>query len=186
LNPEIEDFTSKGKTIVVTFGSMPFDLKIDPQQLLVHLSDALKVNIVVVRGWGFEDTSRLSGISAIKIVDTAPFDKLFPKVSAVIHHGGVGTIAECLRAGVPFLSCPVIFPMGDQHFWGMRSFHLGCSPKPIPLRKLNKELLVQIVDEMLSSQHMPRAAGHIASQLATENGVENCIRLIENGFRLQD
>lgn len=186
LPPEIDDFASMGKTIVVTFGSMPFDLKINPQQLLVHLSDALKVNIVVVKGWGFEDTSRLSGISTIKIVDTAPFDKLFPKVSAVVHHGGVGTIAECLRAGVPFLSCPVIFPMGDQHFWGMRSFELGYSPRPIPLKRLTKELLVQKVDEMLNSQHMPRAAQHIASQLAKEDGVENCIRLIENGIMLTD
>lgn len=182
LPPDLDEFTSTGKSIVVTFGSMPFDLKIDPQQLLVHLSDALKINIIVVRGWGFEDTSRLSGISAIKIVDTAPFDKLFPKVCAIVHHGGVGTIAECLRAGIPFLSCPVIFPMGDQHFWGMRSFQLGCSPKPVPLRKLTKELLVEKVDQMLNSPHMPRATQHIASQLATENGVENCIRLIENGI----
>ena len=180
LHPEIDDFISSGKTIVVTFGSMPFDLKIDPQQILVHLSEALKVNIVVVRGWGFEGTSRLNGISKVKVVDTAPFDKLFPKIGAVVHHGGVGTIAECLRAGIPFLSCPVIFPMGDQHFWGMRSFQLGCSPKPIPLKKLTKELLVQKVDEMLKSQHMTRAAQHIASQLAREDGVENCIRLIED------
>jgi sterol 3beta-glucosyltransferase len=184
LPPEIHDFISTGKTIVVTFGSMPFDLKIDPQQLLVHLSGSLKINIVVVRGWGFEDTSRLSGVPTIKIVDTAPFDKLFPKVSAVVHHGGVGTIAECLRAGIPFLSCPVIFPMGDQYFWGMRSFQLGCSPKPAPLKKLTRDLLVHKVDEILSSQQMPRAAQHVASQLATENGVENCIRLIEDGINL--
>jgi sterol 3beta-glucosyltransferase len=186
LPPEIDDFISTGKTIVVTFGSMPFDLKINPQQLLVNLSDALKINIVVVRGWGFEDISRLSQVSTIKIVDTAPFEKLFPKVRAVVHHGGVGTIAECLQAGIPFLSCPVIFPMGDQHFWGMRSFQLGCSPKPIPLKKLTSEFLIRKVDEMLGSHHMTRAAQYIASQLATENGVENCVRLIEDGINLTD
>ena len=114
----------------------------------------------------------------------APFDKLFPKVSAVVHHGGVGTIAECLRAGIPFLSCPVIFPMGDQHFWGMRSYQLGCSPKPTPLKRLTREVLLQKIEEILRSQHMPRAAQHIASQLATENGVENCVRLIEGRINL--
>jgi hypothetical protein len=39
---------------------------------------------------------------------------------------------------------------------------------------------------MLGSHHMTRAAQYIASQLATENGVENCVRLIEDGINLTD
>jgi len=54
---------------------------------------------------------------SLKFIETAPFDKLIPKVSEVVFHGGIGIIAECLRAGVPFSGCPVIYPMGEQYFW---------------------------------------------------------------------
>ena len=36
----------------------------------------------------------------------APFSQVFPACAAVIHHGGIGTIAQCLRAGVPSLAVP--------------------------------------------------------------------------------
>jgi rhamnosyltransferase subunit B len=39
-------------------------------------------------------------------VSFAPFSQVFPACAAVIHHGGIGTIAQCLRAGVPSLVVP--------------------------------------------------------------------------------
>ncbi len=42
---------------------------------------------------------------------SAPYDKLFPLVKAVVHHSGIGTTAQCLKAGIPFLVCPVLHPM---------------------------------------------------------------------------
>lgn len=39
-------------------------------------------------------------------VSFAPFSEVFPACAAVMHHGGIGTIAQCLRAGVPALVVP--------------------------------------------------------------------------------
>lgn len=64
------------------------------------------------------------------MIQTAPFDRLFPRVDAVVHHGGIGTLNSRLRAGVPSLSCPVIYPMGDQHFWGNHAYTAGCGVEP--------------------------------------------------------
>lgn len=44
-----------------------------------------------------------------------PHDWLFPRMAAVIHHGGAGTVAAGLKAGRPTLVCPFF---GDQYFWG--------------------------------------------------------------------
>lgn len=182
LSSDLADFVSNGKkTVVITFGSMPFQAKFDLKESLLVLSNSLNVNIVVVKGWGFEDTS-FADSTSIKMIETAPFDKLFPRVHAVVHHGGIGTLSSCLRAGIPSLSCPVIYPMGDQHFWGDHAFTIGCGVKPIPLKKLNHDLLIQNVNTLLSSETLRLNCTKLAACLAHEDGVENVIQIIESRF----
>lgn len=186
LPSDVDQFISSGsKTVVVTFGSMPFETKFDLQQSLITMSRTLGVNILVVKGWGFENHAVLGGHQAIKLVQNAPFDKLFPKVDAVVHHGGIGTLAECLRAGVPSLSCPVIYPMGDQHFWGMQSYRRGWSVKPIALKRLNEEKLIASVSEMLRSSALRTNCKLISEKLRTENGVGTAVKIVESHFNSQ-
>ena len=64
-----------------------------------------------------------------------PHDWLFPKMRAVVHHGGAGTTGAGLRAGVPSIVVP--FTM-DQPFWASRVHALGVGPKPIPRPKLTR------------------------------------------------
>ena len=185
LDLETIDFlSSKKENVLVTFGSMPFETKFDLQTSLQTLSKKLGVNVLVVKGWGFENVSSYNESDSLKFIATAPFDKLIPKVSAVVFHGGIGTMAECLRAGVPFLACPVIYPMGDQYFWGKRAHELGCSPTPIPIKKLTEESLVRNVSEVLTSELYKSNSRRIASQLMSENGIKNTIRIVESQFSL--
>ena len=180
----INFLSSKKENVLVTFGSMPFETRFDLQQTLQTLSKKLNVNVLIVKGWGFENVRSYNESDSVKFIETAPFDKLIPKVSAVVFHGGIGTMAECLRAGVPFLPCPVIYPMGDQYFWGKRAYELGCSPLPIPLKKLTEESLIQKVSELLTSEFYKNNSARIASQLMSENGVKNTIRIVESQFSL--
>ena len=66
------------------------------------------VRIIVVKGWGLANAKELNENPNIKVIDAAPFDKLFPLVKAVVHHGGVGTTAMCLKAGKPFWVCAAV------------------------------------------------------------------------------
>ena len=183
LDSGIADFlASKNDNLLVTFGSMPFETRFDLQQSLQTLSKKLNVNVLVVKGWGFENVSSYNDSDSLKFIATAPFDKLIPKVSAVVFHGGIGTMAECLRAGVPFLACPVIYPMGDQYFWAKRAHKIGCSPLPIPLKKLSEESLVRNVSELLTSELYKSNSRRIANQLMAENGIKNTIRIVETQF----
>lgn len=179
LEKDVVDFISSGKkTVVVTFGSMPFEAKFNLKTSLNILADVLGVNVLVVKGWGFENVS-VSETGSLKIIQGAPFNKLFSKVDAVVHHGGIGTLSECLRVGIPSLSCPVIFPMGDQHFWGTAAYKNGCAPKPVPLKKLNGKLLLNSVSELLNSEQLRTGCRNLASKLSTERGLENAIRFVE-------
>jgi rhamnosyltransferase subunit B len=52
----------------------------------------------------------------------APFQKLFPHCAAVVHHGGIGTVAKALATGTPQLICPIYFDQIDN---GVRTKALG-------------------------------------------------------------
>lgn len=184
ISSDVNDFISSQKrTVVITFGSMPFETKFDLQKAILALTEILDVNVLAVKGWGFEKIS-ISDTKSIKIVDSVPYDKVFPKVHAVVHHGGIGTLAECLRAGVPSLSCPVIYPMGDQHFWGKQAKMVGCSPAPIPLKKLTQNKLVDSVRQLLTSERFKINCQKLSNQLATEDGLNNAISVVEKQFGL--
>ena len=89
------------------------------------------------------------------MVDAVPFSWLFPRVAAVVHHGGAGTTSAGLRAGVPSVVVPFF---GDQPFWGQRVADLGVGPEPIPRKKLTAERLAQAIQIAVTDQAMRRRA----------------------------
>ena len=182
LSPAVVNLLSEGKkNVVVTFGSMPFQTKFNLKESLLALSKELNINVLVVKGWGFENVS-FEESPSVKIIQSAPFDKLFQRVNAVVHHGGIGTLSLCLKSGVPSLSCPVIYPMGDQHFWGNRAYEVGCGVKPIPLKTLTQDLLLRTVNTLLTSDAIQQDCKKMAASLASENGLERAIQFVESQF----
>jgi sterol 3beta-glucosyltransferase len=179
LPAEISNFLSAGKkSILITFGSMPFETTFDLRESLRNISVQLNVNIVIVKGWGFGESSSLDSDS-IKVIDSAPYDKLIPLVDAVIFHGGIGTMSACLQAGTPFLACPVMYPMGDQHFWGQRAFALGCAPKPVPLKKLSGDILRNKISELLAVKSYRENCQRMSALLSQEDGLANAVNFVE-------
>ncbi len=62
----------------------------------------------------------------MKAIGGAPHELLFPRCAVAIIHGGAGTTAAVLRAGIP---CVIFHVLGDQGFWGARCAALGVGPK---------------------------------------------------------
>lgn len=108
-------------------------------------------------------------------ITVAPHAWLFPQMAAVVHHGGAGTTAAGLRAGVP----AVIIPLAvDQFFWGERLAALGVAPQPLPQRALTSAKLAAALNQVIGDQRMRQRAGDLAQIIRGEDGVGRAVELI--------
>jgi sterol 3beta-glucosyltransferase len=130
---------------------------------------------VLATGWN--GMSKMDNIpEEIFILESAPHTWLFPRMAAVVHHGGAGTTAAGLRAGVP----SVIIPSGmDQFAWGRRVFELGVGSKPIPRKNLTAEKLSDAIQFVLTKE-IKDAAKDLGIKIQSENGAETAAKIIIN------
>jgi sterol 3beta-glucosyltransferase len=114
--------------------------------------------------------------NTVFVLETAPHNWLFPRMAAVVHHGGAGTTAEGLRAGVPTVVLPFVF---DQPFWGARISALGLGPAPIPQKKLTADRLATAMWEAITNPKIRQRAQIVGEAIRAENGVANAVRIVE-------
>ncbi|MCA9610305.1 MAG: hypothetical protein KC619_32140 [Myxococcales bacterium] len=85
----------------------------------------------------------------------APFAKLFPRVAVAVHHGGAGTLALALRAGVPQVVLPMML---DQHHHAHGLVRAGLAPSAPPMKKVTSARLARVITEALALPPEPRDA----------------------------
>jgi UDP:flavonoid glycosyltransferase YjiC (YdhE family) len=175
---ELVDFIVSGEApVYVGFGSMPVNQPEVTTRIIYEAVKKAGQRLVLQSGWGGLGGGPLPD-STIKI-KYVPYDWLFPRMAASVHHGGSGTTAAGLRAGVPSLVVPFLF---DQRFWGQRVADLGAGPKPIPFRKLSVENLASAVEESVHNPEIRAQAAELGARIRTEDGLREAVRLIESSF----
>jgi sterol 3beta-glucosyltransferase len=110
----------------------------------------------------------------IFFLENAPHSWLFPKMSVVVHHGGAGTTAEGLRAGIPSIIIP---HSNDQFAWGRRVFELQAGPLPIPRKKLTTEGLAYTL-RASQSMEIRKSAESLGRNIRSENGVQKIAEIV--------
>jgi sterol 3beta-glucosyltransferase len=171
--PALVDFLTAGKPpVCIGFGSMTGR---NPEQLTEIVLAALKQTRqrgILLTGWGGLSNADLP--DEVFKLESIPHDWLFPQVAAVVHHGGAGTTAAVLRAGVPSIIVPFF---GDQPFWGQRVAQLGVGSKPIPKKQLTVERLVATIEMAVSNQEMRDRAATLGQNIRAEDGVKEAVKV---------
>lgn len=173
-DPALAAFLAAGPPPVYAgFGSMPSrDPEVLGQTVIAAIRAAGKRG-VVGSGWG-----GMAAMAAddIHVIGSAPHDWLFPRMAAVIHHGGAGTTAAAFHSGIPGIICP--FGM-DQPYWGNVSSRLGVGPAPLSRKHLTVAALADRIRIASGDAAMRRAAVTLSERLREEDGVARAASLIE-------
>jgi rhamnosyltransferase subunit B len=142
-DPELEAFLTAGEPPVC----------FTPGSAMAHGADFLNASVEICRRLNrrgllltrYVDQIPAGLPPAVRAVAYAPFSRLFPRCAAVVHHGGIGTTAQALAAGVPQLVTPFAH---DQFDNGLRVTTLG------------------IGRSIVAKRYSPRSAGLLAAMIA--------------------
>lgn len=167
----LQDFLGSGAAPVsIGFGSMSGSQTEELIEVVVRALELAGQRGVILSGWG--------GIGNYDLPDTiyqaeeVPHDWLLPRVAASVHHGGAGTTAASLRAGVPTLVVPFF---ADQFFWGARVAGLSAGPRPIPRGKVSADRLALAIRQMINDRQMRNRASSLGEDIRNEDGVNSAV-----------
>lgn len=168
--------------VYIGFGSIVVD---DPDRFTGMIFEAIEkagVRALVSKGWGGLG-SEGNVPDNVYMLENTPHDWLFPRVSAVVHHGGAGTTAIGLKCGKPTMIVPFF---GDQPFWGAMVGKAGAGAKePIPYKHLNADRLAEGIKQCLSLEAKANAE-KLARDIELEgDGAKNAVDSFHRHLPLQ-
>ncbi|KAL1301402.1 hypothetical protein AAFC00_005661 [Neodothiora populina] len=166
--------------IYIGFGSIVIS---DPEKLTKIIFEAVEktgVRALLSRGW-----SKLGNDNPPKnifLLDNVPHDWLFPRVSAVVHHGGAGTTA----IGIALGKATVVVPFfGDQPFWGNMVYRAGAGPEPVAYKALDAVKLADSIEFALKPETTNRAK-ELAQKISSEDGPSKAAQLFQNTAQMKN
>lgn len=169
------DFLQSGSPpVYIGFGSMGSRNPEATADLVLKAIALTGQRAILQSGWGGLSKNDLPDTTFM--VDSIPHSWLFPLVAAVVHHGGAGTTAAGLRAGVPSIVIPFF---GDQPFWGQKVAELGVGSAPILRKQLTAERLAEAIHRAVTDRSMRQRAADLGAKIRGEDGIANAIAIIQ-------
>ena len=173
LDDELEGFLSAGPPpIYLGFGSMPHP---DPAESTAKVLDAAHragVRLVLSTGWAGLGVGGLP--DSVYRVGPCAHHLLFPRCAAVVHHGGAGTLATALRAGVPQ---GVVAHVADQHYNGWRLEAAGVAPRRLDARTFTAPRLAALF-RALGDPLLAEKARRVGVSVSARDGLGAVVELL--------
>lgn len=169
------EFLEKGTPpVFIGFGSMVSRNPEETAELVLQAIQLTGQRAILQSGWSGLSKGDLP--DTVYMVDSIPHSWLFPRVAAAVHHGGAGTTAAGLRAGIPAVVIPFF---GDQPFWGQRLAELGVGPAPIPRKQLTAKRLAAAIHSTVNDRAMRQRAAALGTNIRAENGIANAVAIVK-------
>ena len=176
LPEQLEKFLDAGEApVVFTLGSAAVLAAGDFYEQSAKAAKKLGVRAVLLIGSDARNRPQGELPDSICIAEYAPYSKLFPRVSLAVHQGGVGTTAQCLRAGRPMLIMPYSHDQPDN---ARRMRRLGVA-RVIQRSNYKAWRVARRVRAMLAEPEYEARARAAAEEVAREDGVKTACDALE-------
>jgi UDP:flavonoid glycosyltransferase YjiC (YdhE family) len=180
LPAQLEEFLAAGEPpVVFTLGSAAVLAAGDFYEQSARAAKKLGVRAVLLVGTDPRNDPRNGPQrelpESICVAEYAPYSGLFPRVSLVVHQGGVGTTAQCLRAGRPMLIMPYSHDQPDN---ARRMRRMGVA-RVIQRSQYKPWRVARRVRKMLADAEYAEQAQKAAEEVARENGVKTACDALE-------
>jgi len=178
VDDEVTSWIAAGTApIYFGFGSMPLDSPADAVRLISDVSAELGERALICAG--FSDFDSTGTAPHVKVVSSVNHAAVFPACRAVVHHGGAGTTAAGIRAGVPTL---VLWVAAEQPLWGKQVARLGVGATRRFAASTRNSLLTDL--RTVLSPEMAARARLLATQMSTPSeSVATAADLMEKAAR---
>ena len=174
LDPTVEAFLAHGDApVLVTLGTSSALDPADFFDVAVRATLDQRARALVVTGPA-QSPPGLIGLDGVHVTDYASFSAVMPRCRAAIHHAGVGTTVEAIRAGIPEVAVPKGF---DQPDTAARIEKLGIGIT-VPWRKRRRGL-APALDRILSEPSFAERAATLGAHVRTEDGASASADVIE-------
>jgi UDP:flavonoid glycosyltransferase YjiC (YdhE family) len=142
---------------------------------------AIRLGVRAVLLIGSDPRNRPQGVlpESICVADYAPYSALFPRARLVVHQGGVGTTAQCLRAGRPMLIMPYSHDQPDN---ARRMRRLGVA-RVIERGRYTPQRVARRLESMMAEPLLNEHAEQAAERVGSEDGVRAACDALEELYR---
>ncbi len=178
LPENVEKFLDSGKPpVFIGFGSNPVSRPEKFSEVFSEVSKATGQRLIISKGWADlpEENS-----PDILYVGEVPFELLFPRLAAIVYHGGTGTMASAARAGIPQAAFPF---MADQFGNRKQIVKLGLGPNACDFKKISAKAISAAITACLTNEQYKQHALEISQKLRASNGLALTVKLIEEELK---
>jgi len=175
---EVASWSAAGTPpICFATGSIPVESPADTVEMISAACAQLGERALVC--FGGTDFSHLPHFDHVKVVGPVNYAATFPACRAVVHHGGSGTTAASLRAGIPTL---ILWSSADQPYWGnqLKRLKVGTARR---FSTTTRESLVADLRRILAPQYAIRARELAPRMTTPAKSVAKAADLFEDAVR---
>ncbi|MEL7146114.1 MAG: glycosyltransferase [Bacteroidota bacterium] len=164
------------KVVFITFGSMTNTNPRQKTQIILDVLEKHRIAAIINTSWGGLEEME-TNTDHIHFVKNIPYDWIFSRVYAVVHHGGSGSTHTALKYGCPSLLIPHIL---DQFMWRIIVADQGLGPESISIKKLNHLVFEDRLLDLLNNPIYLQNTHHLSQQMKLESDRERYYQLILN------
>jgi UDP:flavonoid glycosyltransferase YjiC (YdhE family) len=180
LPSELDQFLAAGPPpVVFTLGSAAVLDAGDFYEQSAQTARLLNLRAVLLVGNEPKNIPRTPIWENICIAKYAPYSKLFPRASVIVHQGGVGTTAQALRAGKPMIVMPYSHDQPDN---ARRVRRLGVA-KVVQRKNFTAERAARMIAGLLSNPRYGERALEVQREMAREDGLKTACDALEKIMR---